>query len=390
MPGIDWFDHEWDAVAHNAKVLARVAKRGGCVGLMFDPEQYGNQRIWTYSALPEAVKTRIPKEKYVAKVMERGMQFMRAINSEFPDVKILCLFGPALALDGRGERYDLLAPFLEGMCRVATPGTEIIDGYEQSYPYRTEPAFREAREKMKVRSRRLFRDKSAFDRVMRVGFGLWLDYNSGRIGWHPDEPEKNHFQPETFQTAVHYALSYSDGYVWIYSQQLNWWTGRNVSEAYELAMRKARKAPGKIAPPKRVRKPKGRYIPRAKEQRGYDDESTFGDLLKTHEILFDFPAKGWLFRPDPEDRGIKEKWYRVDLDEADWSPIEIKKFWEEQGWDYDGVAWYRTRFVVPQIPKGRKIFLVVGAADESATVWLNGERIGVHDIGEAGWTKRFS
>jgi hypothetical protein len=47
-------------------------------------------------------------------------------------LKILCLFGPALSL--AGQSYDLLAPFPEGMCRAATPGTTIIDGYEQSYP----------------------------------------------------------------------------------------------------------------------------------------------------------------------------------------------------------------------------------------------------------------
>lgn len=248
MPGIDWFDPQWECVAHNARVLARIAKQGRCVGLMFDPEEYGQMRIWTYSALPAERQKEVSRENYAAKVMERGEEFMRAINSEFPNIKILCLFGPALSLNGKS--YDLLAPFLEGMCRAATPGTQIIDGYEQAYGFRTKEAFEEGRRTMKERSRALFQDKAAFDRVMRAGFGLWLDNGSNRRGgWFPDSPEKNYFQPDTYQQAVHYALSYSDRYVWIYSERLNWWSSPTIGPAYEEAQRAARTAPGKTASP---------------------------------------------------------------------------------------------------------------------------------------------
>ena len=34
--------------------------------------------------------------------------------------------------------------------------------------------------------------------------------------------------------------------------------------------------------------------------------------------------------------------------------------------------------------------LNIGAADESATVWLNGHELGTHDLGEFGWDKPFS
>ena len=45
---------------------------------------------------------------------------------------------------------------------------------------------------------------------------------------------------------------------------------------------------------------------------------------------------------------------------------------------------------MPATATGRKLELVFGAADESAWVWANGKPIGKHDIGEAGWGKRFS
>ncbi len=389
MPGIDWFDPEWSAVAHNAGVMARVAKQGGCAGLMFDAEQYGEIKIWSYSALPETRRKEIPLETFKDKVRERGREFMRAVNVEFPKVKVLCFFGPSLSVDN--PAYELLAPFLDGMCSAADEGTEIIDGYEQSYSYKSEAAFRKGRWKMTEPARELFRDKSAFNRVMRVGFGLWLDcYSQSRGGWFPAEPEKNLFSPDDWQTAVHHALSYSDRYVWIYSERLDWWLSPTVGPAYEQAQIDARKVPAAAVFEPDAGWAAGPNVPRAAKQANYSDAAVFGDLLTTHDVLLDLPATGWLFRVDPSDKGIREQWYRDDLDEKPWKPIEIRKFWEEQGWNYDGVGWYRLRFTAPDIPRGRKVALVVGAADESATVWLNGQKAGVHDREEGGWDKRFS
>ena len=242
MPGLDWFDPEWSAVAFNAGVLARVAKQGGCVGLMFDPEQYGGLEFWSYGALPEARRKQVSLEQAASKVRERGGEFMRAVNGEFPNIKILCLFGPAMTPGNAA--YDLLAPFYEGMCRAAAEGTEIIDGYEQAYAFSKEADFQEGRKRM-GKTRDLFEDKGCFDRVMRAGFGLWLDHNSGRRGgWFPGQPEKNQFTPETWRSAVHYGLSQSDRYVWIYSERLNWWDGSVVGPDYEDAQRDARRERG--------------------------------------------------------------------------------------------------------------------------------------------------
>jgi hypothetical protein len=79
----------------------------------------------------------------------------------------------------------------------------------------------------------------------------------------------------------------------------------------------------------------------------------------------------------------------VGLDVKGWKDIEIGQFWEEQGWDYDGVAWYRVTFDLPAAAAGRPLFLAIGAADESGWVWINGEKAGEQDIGEEGWDKLF-
>lgn len=394
MPGdVNFFEPDFDVILHNVRMMARVAKRGGCVGLEFDPEEYSDEHVWSYSKWSPAKRGNHTEEEYIAQARYRGEQFMGTICSEFDSPKILMLFGPALTSSyQRGGKHDyrLLAPFVEGMCRGADGGSQIIDGFEQSYGYRTTLAFAEGRKAI-LAARETFSDKQAFDHFMRVGFGLWNDCDSGHRGWYPDQPELNYFQPDTFQTAVFGGLSYSDEYVWVWREKLGEWEEKNFNPAYDEAMRQGRSAPAKISVERKsLTDAQMKFVKRASEQEHFDDTSTFGDLLKTHDALLDLPADDWRFKPDPELHGDAEKWFKRDFDDSRWENVRIKQFWEEQGFDYDGVAWYRRTIDVPAVPSGKKIELVFGAVDEGATVWLNGEQIGAHDDGEVGWDKRFS
>jgi hypothetical protein len=95
----------------------------------------------------------------------------------------------------------------------------------------------------------------------------------------------------------------------------------------------------------------------------------------------------WLFRTDPNDRGIAEGWQRTDLDAADWQPIAVPIAWEQTAVGaYDGYAWYRVRFTVPAEHAGRDLVLRFGGVDEQAWVYLNGELIGEHTEQSTGRT----
>src|ERR1051326_1721850 len=249
-PGdLDWFsDSDWENVAHNMKTLARIARRGGCKGLEVDPEEYGPAHLWTPQAWTEEQRKAHSEDECVAMARRRGAQVMEALSSEYPRITMLWLFGPAFTYSRitiGNHRYRLLAPFIDGMCSVARPGARIIDGFEQSYGYRTPISFEDGR-KRQGDARQLFEDKTGFDRHMRVGFGLWMDNDSGRLGWHPDEPGKNHFQPDTWQTAIHYALAYSDEYVWVWHERYDLWSWKNLPPAYLAAQVAGRNAPGRI------------------------------------------------------------------------------------------------------------------------------------------------
>jgi hypothetical protein len=394
MPGnIDWFDdNDFDNVLHNISVMARIAKLGGCVGIEFDPEEYGNEDVWSPVTWKKERRKDRTDEQFRAKALERGQQFMRAVNAQFPGIQIFFLFGPTLTQSHQQydqEQYMLLAPFIEGMCRAADEGTTITDAYEQSYGYRTALAFKSGRQKI-LASRAIFDDKAAYDRVMRVGFGLWLDYNSGKRGWHPEDPSRNHFQPNTWQNAINGAMQYSDRYVWLWNERLNWWTNEHMSDAYIEATREGKLRPVRVEVKHTPLTPEqDKFGWKAANMEGEGEAVTFDDALKTRDVVLDLPKTGWWFRPDPDELGLKQKWFANTVDAQPWEPIEIGKFWEEQGWDYDGIGWYRTMLHVDQLPPGKRISLVFGAADEEAIVWLNGERIGAHEQGEMGWDERF-
>ncbi|HIE51112.1 MAG TPA: hypothetical protein EYP85_05080, partial [Armatimonadetes bacterium] len=238
--------------------------------------------------------------------------------------------------------------------------------------------------------RRLSAVPELYDRRLKVGFGVWLDYNWRGIGWRPEEPSKNHFTPEEISHALHNALYASDCYVWLYSEQVNWWTGKGLTPAYIEAVRRCRRDMGLWwrPAPRPQPQPKPQAMLHAKDQPGYDDQTTFGPLWAKYEPVLDLP-KTWLFRPDPRRVGEREQWFAPGLDTSAWREIQIGEWWEPQGVAYDGVAWYRVTFTPPAEVAGRRVFLAFGAVDESAWVYLNGQLVGQHDRGEDGWDQRF-
>ena len=94
----------------------------------------------------------------------------------------------------------------------------------------------------------------------------------------------------------------------------------------------------------------------------------------------------WRFRWDPDDKGEKEAWWASDCDDSAWSAIQTDRPWEQQNvgrrWkaahdnaDYNGLAWYRTRFLVERNAAKPIARLLFGAVDEACTVWVNGKRL---------------
>lgn len=395
-PGdVDWFDDDaFGVVVHNAKVAAHVARQGGCKGFMFDVEMYHNP-LFSYA---EQVRRETKSfADYEAKVRQRGQEFIRAINSEYPDITILLTFGytiTGVGGDRSKARYGLLKNFLDGMFEAAANGTTIVDAYEGAYPFRKHGQFVAAYRTVREDMPRYSAVPDACRRHLKVGFGVWMDMGWRRYGWHTRDFEMNYFTPDELEYSVFCGLDVSDEYVWIYTETPRWWTSTKLPAPYCYAIRKA-KWPHVIDDSdvglRQVKGDKGAPKPRAADQPGYSDEETFGDLEGEYDFIADLPRE-WKFRTDPKDEGIGEHWFAPDLDLSGWRDMKIGQFWDEQGLEYAGYAWYRLEWEVPayQAPTGARVVLWFGAADETAAVWVNGVKVGGHDIGpDVGWDKRF-
>jgi len=394
-PGdVDWFDDAaFAAVTNNAELAGRVAKEGGCRGLMFDIEMY-NKPLFSYGE--QAHKDTKSFAEYEEQVRRRGRELMQAFNRHYPDITVLLTYGYGITGVG-GDRsqahYGLLKNLLDGMLDAAADDTVIVDAYEGAYSFRTHEQFVQARKSIKQGMLRFTGNPRQYARHMRVGFGVWMDNRYGAKDWFPDDFERNFFLPDEFEYSLFCGLRVTDRYVWVYSEHLKWWTNEKLPPAYQEALRRA-KGPHVIDDAKY----KGRQVegfepapPKAESQPGYSDEATFGDLKEEHDFLADLP-KAWKFRTDTKKVGEKERWFAPDLDLTDWRDMEIGKFWDEQGVRYTGDAWYRLTWDAPtaSLPAGAKLCLWFGAVDELATVWVNGALAGAHkEAPDVGWDKRF-
>jgi len=399
-PGdVDWFDDAAMAVVwNNAKLAARLAKQGGCKGFMFDVEMY-HKALFSY---PEQNQLRPGSfEEYEAKLRQRGREFMQAVNSEFPDIKMMLTYAYTITgtVAGRPKApYGLLKSFLDGMFEAAAPKTTIIDGYEGAYPFRKHSQFVQAARTVKQGMAAVTGVPDAYRKHLRVAFGIWMDMNFRRYGWHTNaaDAEANYFTPDEFEYSVFSGLDVTDEYVWIYTEKPLWWTHTRVPYGYRKALHQARRP--RVIDDSQVglRQIKGDPGPpgggpSAAAQPGYDDESTFGDLKAKYSFIADLP-KAWRFRLDKPNVGLKEQWFLPATDLKDWQPLQIGKFWDEQKIQHVGFAWYRLDWDTPQFdaPAGKDVVLWFGAVDEQAWVYVNGQKAGEHvEDPDQGWDKRF-
>lgn len=249
-PGnVDWFD-DFGAILGNAKVAARVAKEGGCPGLMFDIEQY-NDQLFNYAKQRDA-KTKA-WEAYAEQAKRRGREVMEAMQEGYPGLTVFLTFGycmPWSETDGmkkplREGSYGLMAPFFDGMLSAAAGKTRFIDGCESAYSYFEAKKFKRSARLMREDVLAMVADRERYRERFTISFGLWLDYDWRKLGWNVDDPGKNLHTPEKFEGILRTALETADEYVWVYSETPRWWSDDGkplkLPPAYDAAIRKARR-----------------------------------------------------------------------------------------------------------------------------------------------------
>ncbi len=252
--GQDWFDDaQWTAIERNTGLVAKAAKAARCIGICFDPEPYGTNP-WEYATA--AHKDAKSFSEYQAQVRKRGAQFIKAVESELPNPKILTFFQLSLFADlcvpmkpedrdaklaTRG--YAFLPAFLQGMLDGAGPGVVIIDGNENAYYYSDARSYFDVYHLMTQRALNMV-DSTLWPKYraqVQAGQSLYVDqYYALRtmrvLGNYMTPAEESKW----FEHNVYYALYSTDQYVWCYSERMNWWTNTTVPDGAENAIRSAR------------------------------------------------------------------------------------------------------------------------------------------------------
>lgn len=248
-PGdVDWFD-DFAPILANAKLAAKIAREGKSAGILFDVEQYSGQPFVYRKQRDAATKS---FDQYADQARLRGEEVMRAMQDGFPDLVIILTFGYSLPYTQTGgdkaklpdSDYGLLLPFLDGMYAAANGKTRIVDGYELSYSFKDAKQFDDAAKLMRESLLPLIADPAKYKSHGGIGFGLWMDYDWRKFGWHTADSSKNYFSPAQFQASVSKAIATADEYVWIYTETPRWWSKTDgkpeeLPTAYDHAVRTA-------------------------------------------------------------------------------------------------------------------------------------------------------
>jgi hypothetical protein len=249
-PGdLDWFE-DHSAVLANLELAARLAKEGGCPGVLFDVEPYEG-KLWDFRT--QTRRRARSWDELAAQVRRRGAEVMRAFERGYPGLTVFMTIAYSMPLHETGvggrklpqSEYGLLAPFLDGMVSASSDRVTIVDGHELSYPYRDPAQFAAKADSMRRGMRRLAAEPERYADRLSVSFGIWLDHEWRSLGWDVADPSRNYFTPASFAAGVQAALDHADRYVWIYGETSRWWSAeggpRKLPPAYDSVLRAMRR-----------------------------------------------------------------------------------------------------------------------------------------------------
>ena len=225
-----WEDDEfWKFSCEKAAAFARLAKLGGCRGVLMDTEDYGNSGQFYYNPGFEKQDYKTAAEH----ARQRGRELMEAMVKEFPDMEILTTWllsnqsrssyqdtwnGGLVRAEKSGDAF---VPFMQGLVEGLGPETTLIDGNEAGYY--CEATHREFfYDYFAIRNlgRALMTEDlwDKYNRQVRVGFGLYIDSYTlpEKNGWSKGKMEGSRLKH--YELNLRQALEATDKYVWIWGE----------------------------------------------------------------------------------------------------------------------------------------------------------------------------
>ncbi len=222
-------DTVWGRVATNMRVVARLARDGGCRGLSMDCEDY--KKLRQFKRQPGEP----PLEELRGLVRRRGAEVFRGVFEEFPDVTILSFWFLSLTPNWYGPDFghkdmaslidgteDLWPAFVNGILDVLPPTATLIDGNESYHCDADKNDFYRQASWIRNDLAALVdpANRGKYARQMQVSTGMYLDMyiNPTNSPWY--FPPKDGARLETFRRNLAQALDAADEYLWIYTEKL--------------------------------------------------------------------------------------------------------------------------------------------------------------------------
>ena len=112
----------------------------------------------------------------------------------------------------------------------------------------------------------------------------------------------------------------------------------------------------------------------------YDGELSGGILagnigieIEDNDVSPDVNLAGlWKF-----EKGDDSVYSQSDFQDTKWKQITVPAYWEVEGYEgYDGFAWYRKGFTLPEDLKDKSLVLLLGKIDDIDQTYINGHLIG--------------
>ena len=91
----------------------------------------------------------------------------------------------------------------------------------------------------------------------------------------------------------------------------------------------------------------------------------------------------WRFSIDNEKIGEQQGWANSSFEDSSWMTVNVPHTWNvmPEYSEYEGIAWYRRSFTVPESAETAHLRLRFEAVFYLARVWLNGQYLGQHEGG---------
>lgn len=239
--GAHWLDdNSWLKITENLKKVSQALAFSKAKGIGFDPEYYYKDRTispWVYKP---SIYNNLSYEEVGDYVRRRGKQFIEALQSNKPDIKILCFWLIGLVYMQSvnhpiAETGMALYPFfIEGMFEGKNKTSEIIDGNEKSYGYQKAEDFITSGDNLREIGSKMIKNSAALNfNQVSCAQAIFFDLIYAKLPQY-DKGFDKQTKERWLTDNLYNAYKTTDKYVWFYDERINWWTGQVDSGVTEI------------------------------------------------------------------------------------------------------------------------------------------------------------